>query len=60
MSKIFENVRHAVGFGLSEDEMYNRAFEKGVLMKEITQSWRARRLPMLSCIAILLHPVPIC
>ncbi len=36
MSKIFENVRLAVGFGLSEGEMYNRAFEKGVLMKDFS------------------------
>lgn len=38
MSKIFENVRLAVGFGLSEGEMYNRAFEKGVLMKDFARA----------------------
>lgn len=38
MSKIFENVRLAVGFGLNEDEMYNRAFEKGVLMKDFPRA----------------------
>ncbi|MBV9616048.1 MAG: hypothetical protein JO031_11385 [Ktedonobacteraceae bacterium] len=38
MSKIFENMRLAVGFGLTEGEMYNRAFEKGVLMKDFARA----------------------
>jgi hypothetical protein len=38
MSKIFENVRLAVGFGLNEDEMYQRAFEKGVLMRDFPRA----------------------
>jgi hypothetical protein len=38
MSKIFENVRIAMGFGLSEDEMYHRAFEKGVLMRDFARA----------------------
>jgi hypothetical protein len=38
MSKIFENVRLAVGFGLNEGELYNRAFEKGVLMKDFSRA----------------------
>src|ERR1019366_1363997 len=38
MSKILENVRIAMGFGLGEDEMYKRAFEKGVLMKDFARA----------------------
>jgi hypothetical protein len=38
MSKLFETMRIAMGFGLNEDEMYNRAFEKGVLMKDFMKA----------------------
>ncbi len=38
MSKIFENVRLAMGFGLTGSEIYKRAFEKGVLMKDFMRA----------------------
>jgi hypothetical protein len=38
MSKLFENVRFAMGFGLSGGEIYSRAFEKGVLMKDFIKA----------------------
>src|SRR6266516_4779626 len=38
MSKIFESMRLAMGFGLTGSEIYNRAFEQGVLMKDFTKA----------------------
>ena len=38
MSKLFENVRTAMGFGLTGSELYGRAFEKGVLMKDFIKA----------------------
>jgi len=38
MSKIFENMRLTMGLGLNEGEVYNRAFEKGVLMRDFIKA----------------------
>ncbi len=38
MSKIFENMRLVMGFGLTGNGIYNRAFEKGVLMKDFIKA----------------------
>jgi hypothetical protein len=34
MSSLFGKVRHTIGIGLGEQELYERAFEKGVLLKD--------------------------
>lgn len=34
MSSMFGKVKQTIGVGLSEDELYNRAYEKGVLLKD--------------------------
>ena len=34
MSGFFDKVRHTTGLGLDQNELYNRAFEKGVLLKK--------------------------
>src|SRR5690348_15954287 len=34
MSGFFDKVRHTTGLGLDHNELYNRAFEKGVLLKK--------------------------
>jgi len=38
MSNIFENALRKMGLGLDENELYNRAFEKGVLMKDFARA----------------------
>ncbi len=38
MSGFFDKVRHTTGLGLNHDELYNRAFIKGVLLKNFREA----------------------
>ncbi len=38
MSSLFGKVRHTIGIGLDEQELYERAFEKGVLLQDFSKA----------------------